>query len=255
MSLSSMSVKRLIQRIIHELGYELTSVSKKWEAWPGKIVSVSDLEFDEVFHRAEPNPGYTSKGIGVYGKISRCFTLKNLLLSVAPLKENVAECGTYRGRSAFVLAHYLKKTGFGKTSTFHLFDSWKGPSESDPIHDNLSVVRKGSFQATEEHVQAHLSEFEFVQTHKGWIPETFAAVSDKKFSFVHIDVNLYQPTFDSLNFFWPRLTIPGIIVFDDYGFRGSSGEKRAADEFCLERNLHPVYLPTGQAVLWRFYPD
>ena len=41
----------------------------------------------------------------------------------------------------------------------------------------------------------------FIILLKGWIPSRFEEVKDKNFSFVHIDVDLYQPTLDSLNFF------------------------------------------------------
>jgi O-methyltransferase len=61
-----------------------------------------------------------------------------------------------------------------------------------------------------------LSEFPFVHLYKGWIPSRFIEVEDRQFSFVHIDVDLYEPILDSLNFF-PKLVKGGVIVFDDYG--------------------------------------
>ena len=39
------------------------------------------------------------------------------------------------------------------------------------------------------------------QLFKGWIPDRFDEIALKKFCLVHIDVDLYQPTLDSLNFF------------------------------------------------------
>ena len=50
-----------------------------------------------------------------------------------------------------------------------------------------------------------LKDFDFVKIYKGWIPEKFNLVDNSKFSFVHIDVDLYEPTLKSLEFFFPRL--------------------------------------------------
>lgn len=228
-----------------------------WTAWPGEIVSVPDPEFERVFDRAEPDVTFKYKGrykgMGVIDKISRCFMLKSILLSLAPIEHHVAECGVYRGLSAYVMAYYLQKFEFGQTASLHLFDSWEGLPEPDGTVDNLEGVETGMYAATEEYVKGHLSEFDFIQMHKGFIPDSLSIVESKKFSFVHIDLNLYHSYLDSLRFFWPRLQVPGVIVFDDYGFPDSSGSKMAVDEFCANRGLHPVYLPTGQAVLWRLH--
>ena len=52
-----------------------------------------------------------------------------------------------------------------------------------------------------------------------------------KFQFIHLDVDLYQPTKDSLDFFYPKLAQGGIIVCDDYNFSTFPGAKKAWDEF------------------------
>jgi O-methyltransferase len=52
---------------------------------------------------------------------------------------------------------------------------------------------------------------------------------------VHIDVDLYQPTLDSLEFFWPRLADGGFVVVDDYGSSQFPGATTATNEF-LDKN-------------------
>ena len=65
---------------------------------------------------------------------------------------------------------------------------------------------KEYFRSSENFVKnIVLKDFNFIKTYKGWIPERFDEVKDRTFSFVHIDVELYQPTYDSLEFFFPRL--------------------------------------------------
>lgn len=81
------------------------------------------------------------------------------------------------------------------------------------------------------------------------IPNRFKEVSEKKFSFVHIDVDLYQPIRNSLEFFYNRMLPGGIIVFDDYGFTFFPGAKKAVDEFMQNKNDFFIALPSGQAFL------
>lgn len=98
---------------------------------------------------------------------------------------------------------------------FHIFDSFEGLSEIESVdkygYDKRETesIRK-QFACSLENVQDNLREFNFIKFHKGWIPERFHDVKDETFSFVHIDVDLYQPTLDSFAFFYPRLVTGGI---------------------------------------------
>ena len=58
-----------------------------------------------------------------------------------------------------------------------------------------------------------------------------AITKPRKYSFVHIDVDLYQPTLDSHEYFFERLHKGGIIVCDDYGYSQFPGASLAVDKF------------------------
>jgi len=106
--------------------------------------------------------------------------------------------------------------------------------------------KKGDLKASLAMVQKNLSAYGFVEYHKGWIPEKFREVAGQKFCFVHIDVDIYLPTLDSLKFFYPRMVQGGIIVCDDYGFSTCPGAKKAFDEFMREKPEPIIHIPTGQ---------
>jgi len=110
-------------------------------------------------------------------------------------------------------------------------------------------IRK-QFACPIEEVRKNLQEFDFIKYYKGWIPMKFHEVEDKKFSFVHIDVDLYQPIYDSFKFFYPRLIRHGIMVFDDYGCIHFPGAKKAIDN-CIQEcgRIFFLPLPSGQAFL------
>ena len=81
------------------------------------------------------------------------------------------------------------------------------------------------------------------------IPDTFAGLSDARFCFAHIDLDLYQGVRDSLDFLYPRLSHGGVIVLDDYGFASCPGARKAVDEFFQDKPERPLALSTSQAII------
>ena len=79
----------------------------------------------------------------------------------------------------------------------------------------------------------------------GGFPSGSRDVADERFSFVHVDVDLYEPHRDSIEFFWPRLTAGGVMVFDDYGSTYCPGARQAVDEAFAPTDV--VESPSGQA--------
>jgi len=180
---------------------------------------------------------------GNWHSLDRKYTLDQLLKVVADLDGDMAECGTYRGASAYRMCLALGKSG----KIAHLFDSFEGLSAPGKWDGDYWAI--GALRTPEASLREALAEFENYRVYKGWIPERFEEVADGRFSFVHIDVDLYQPTLDSLEFFYPRTVDGGVIVMDDYGFVTCPGAKRAADEFFCSKPEPLVMLTTGQALV------
>ena len=94
-----------------------------------------------------------------------------------------------------------------------------------------------------------LKEFRLIKLFKGWIPERFPEVANEKFRLVHIDVDLYEPTRDSLEFFYPRISTGGVMVFDDYGVTSCPGAYKAVNEFMNDKPEYVLHLPTAQGII------
>ena len=105
---------------------------------------------------------------------------------------------------------------------------------------------RGDLAAGEEVVRLNLERFaERLRFHPGWIPERFADVADRSFAFVHVDVDLRQPTLDSLEFFYPRLSPGGILLCDDYGCTTCPGATAAIDAFLQDKPEKMIALDAG----------
>lgn len=170
---------------------------------------------------------------------------------VADLNGSVAECGLFRGLSAYVVCRTIQRAQPDfRGEGFYGFDSFKGLSE--PTAEDFGRTKEnrdrkaGRFAVDLETVSQNLSAFPAIHLLQGWIPDRFDDVADVAFKFVHIDVDLYQPSKDSLAFFYPRLVSGGLIVCDDYGWKGQA---KAVQEFCDQNGLEFAVTPARQAVI------
>ena len=66
-----------------------------------------------------------------------------------------------------------------------------------------------------------------------------------KISLLHIDVDLYEPSKHILEKLFDRVTIGGIIIFDDYG--AFAGTNKAVDDF-FQNNVEIKKLPYSHAI-------
>ena len=179
--------------------------------------------------------------VGNWHSLDRKYTLDQLLKQSLHLNGDIAECGVWKGASAYLMC----QTHRDSKRVIHLFDSFEGLSAPDSRDGNYWVA--GALCSPEEVLRDTLSEFNNYRTYKGWIPERFGEVADRKFSFLHVDVDLYQPTFQTLSFFYERIEPEGVILMDDYGFNSCPGAKLAADEFFSGKPEQIMMLSTGQA--------
>ncbi len=246
-------MKRMWRRWLERKGYQVRRLPTRWAPWGDRLLSKQDDWFDRTFEAAEPDPRHRSRlKSQTNSKICRCWMLKSLLETLLPLEHDVAECGVNRGLSAYVLAEYLQRSGFAAPRRLQLFDTFEGTPEVDAAKDDATSIVAGTYATPYEYVVERFRSYPFVDVVAGRIPESLGPAAERTFAFLHLDLNIYEAYRDALNFFWPRLAVPGIVVCDDYGFPGSRGASLAVDEFAAAHAVKAVYLPTGQAALWKF---
>jgi hypothetical protein len=142
------------------------------------------------------------------------------------------EVGVFRGASAQVICEVKGQT------PLYLFDTFGGLP--DQIGTNDGRFRKGLFIASEQKVRDRLSKYPDVRIYPGIFPDTSNPIKDIKFSFVHLDVDLYSSTKAALEFFYPRMLPSGRILSHDYG--QCQGVWEAFDEFMRDKSekLQPM---------------
>jgi O-methyltransferase len=185
----------------------------------------------------------------------RFHSLAGLFQRTRGLPGAVAECGCFTGLSSYLLCRYLKLEDARFDGTgYEIYDSFAGlsaPQPEDEIpedHPEAAALRAnsvpGHFSVTLDRVKTALGEFPGIGFFPGWIPHAFPRDSATRYRFVHLDVDLHQPTHDALQYFYPRLAPGGLIVCDDYGWPGA---KKAIDEHCAAHGIRPEVTPHLQA--------
>jgi O-methyltransferase len=255
-----MKIKHIIKKIL-EFIFEVIGIDAKFSHKDKnrKIIVFDQNQLSQYFYPNKRMELYFEglersdlKHTDNFSKQLRFYSLQQIIEHNLALKLNgdVAECGCWKGHSSFIIATLLSKNNF--QNQFHIFDSFEGGLSEKTEKDRKdqygldTIKEKEMFFSFEESVGKVLEKFNFIKLYKGWIPDRFEEIKEQKFSFVHIDVDLYEPTLDSLEFFYPRLVEKGSIIVDDYGFMQFPGCKKAVDEF-LKRNEFTFFyeMPAG----------
>jgi O-methyltransferase len=256
-------VSQQLKSLLKRMGYELRNIKPNPEVdFQGVDAYVLEPFLKKSDELLRYKKGSEQTGMGWtddFLKACRFLSLQEVIkhcVRTFPDK-HFAECGCWKGHSTWVTASLMKEGG--SKSQFHVFDSFEGGLSDKVAEDeslrgridaNQVAKEKLVFASEESEVKENLSEFDFVKFYKGWIPERFPEVKDFSFGFVHLDVDLYQPTRDGLEFFFPRLEKGGAIVIDDYNFSQFPGARKAVDQFLIDKPQVFFYaVPTGGAFL------
>lgn len=182
------------------------------------------------------------------------------LANVAPVVPDgepltIADVGTFQGGSAYFAAAVAEALHRGP-ARLHCFDTFGGAVAEDidvalePLQERTR--QRGHYEETSvESVRAYLARFPDTVIHVGRIQDTWSEVSTERFAFVHLDINLFEPTRAALDAFGPRMVPGGTIVVDDYGTVSNPGVRKAVDEFYDPAAFIKFHLLTNQSLLIR----
>jgi hypothetical protein len=172
----------------------------------------------------------------------RRWMMYQLMRLVDAVPGDTAECGVFEGAGSYLMCR-VNAENSRHDRTHYAFDSFEGLSS--PSGEDGDYWNEGNLACGLDHVKAQLAEFESVVYCEGWIPTKFSDAEDRTFAFVHVDVDLHEPTRDSIEFFYPRMNPGGIILCDDYGLTTCPGATKAIDEFLADKPEKMLALCSG----------
>ncbi|WP_316207169.1 MULTISPECIES: class I SAM-dependent methyltransferase [unclassified Bradyrhizobium] len=185
----------------------------------------------------------------------RILQFQRLLRQVADLPEgDYVEMGTQYGGTAKIIWDLMPRDR-------HLFccDTFKGFTQEDL--DAESAIAAHGF-TTESIAPLDAASVEKLITERrpqdgklhlvaGRVPMSLAPLAGRSWRFVHLDMDLYEPTRGALEWIWPHLVPGAAIVFHDYDALPTV--KKAADEFLNPRGVvaTPMSDRFGSAVAYK----
>ena len=174
----------------------------------------------------------------------RCYFIYQFAKQCNSVEGDFAQVGIYKGGSAKLIDSVRDK---GKN--FFLFDTFEGLPEHNP---DIDGYEKGKFGDTSlKEVETLFKDSKNAKVIKGKFPDSADLIKENKFSFVYIDVDLYESSYKALEFFYSRMSKGGVIVFDDYGWQYCRGIKKSIDDFIEKNNIKeiPIITTKYQAIL------
>jgi hypothetical protein len=158
---------------------------------------------------------------------------------------DIVEFGIFKGASFSRLTHYRKLLALENTKKligFDVFDTFLTTSFVDISEKKKFTDQAGDKSITKQQMNRvldnnncntniELVEGDILKT----LPEYLNSNKSIKFSFINLDVDLENITYLILEECYFKLSIGGIIMFDDYMF--FTGATKLIDDFCYKHKL------------------
>ena len=206
----------------------------------GSVVS-RELSGDELRLRAA-GMDWPLQGLTMVG-LNRLDDLQSCVESVVRegIEGDLIEAGSWRGGASILMRATLDSLGADERTVF-VADSFEGFPMPDDERSDTEDLRAVDFLAvSQEEVRANFARFgceRGVSFVPGFFQETMPGLSDGRWSIVRLDGDTYEATWVTLQTLYPRLSVGGYLIVDDYGTLEEC--RRAVDEF---RRLHGVAEP------------
>ena len=158
---------------------------------------------------------------------------------------DIVECGVWRGGSMKLAAQVLLALGVTDRTLF-LYDTFEGMTEPDPtvdvdssgnkaVNDWHEVQRRGvkwsyaPIEEVREVIAGSGYPMDRVVFVKGPVEDTIPATLPDRISLLRLDTDWYSSTKHEIEHLYPRLSVHGVLILDDYGhYRGA---QQAVDEY------------------------
>jgi O-methyltransferase len=107
---------------------------------------------------------------------------------------------------------------------------------------------------SEDQVRENFKRYELLDEHvkfvKGWFRDTLGTLPASQISLLRLDGDLYESTIQALKPLYPRLSVGGYCVIDDYG--AVKGCEQAVHDYRAKHNISdPIIDIDGSGVFWR----
>ena len=201
------------------------------------------------------NPRYADSMIGLkrLDNIEYCFydIINN------KIEGDFIETGVWRGGATIFMKALLKANNISNKVVW-VADSFEGlpkPNKEKYDADKDSTFHLWSELAISlETVKANFEKYDLlddkVKFLKGWFKDTLPIAPITSLALLRLDGDMYESTWDALINLYPKLSVGGYILIDDYGTVGAC--KKAVEDYRRQNNIsEKIKFADKASVFWK----
>jgi hypothetical protein len=168
--------------------------------------------------RDYPSQAHTAIGLRRLENLQRCIST----VIEEDIEGDLIETGVFRGGAVIFMRAVLKSYGVTDRNVWAA-DSFEGMPTPDVVKypkDKIWVEGAGRLAASLEEVQENISRYALLDSQvcflKGWFRDTLPVAPIKRLAVLRLDGDLYESTMVALENLYPKLSIGGFVIVDDY---------------------------------------
>jgi len=231
-------VKQGIKRVVSGFGY---SIARRKQT--SRVEFPPDFKSEDIqlIRRVAPFTMTSNERI-----MALCESVRYVVKHSVP--GDIVECGVWKGGS--MMAAALVLMSLGEERKLCLFDTFEGmppPTTVDvdyigepaaELMDRLDRENTGILGTLQE-VRHNLSLTGYPDHHvsyiKGKVEDTIPANAPEQIALLRLDTDWYESTYHELQHLFPRISVGGVLILDDYGHW--AGARKAVDQYIEENKL------------------
>lgn len=243
-----------LERIAGILGYQLVPAESKRRDKPRK----GRRTYEKVLPKASYAPWRVDSAfqdvLAIVERSSwvdeyRCYELWQLVAESKKIDGALVEVGVWRGGTGGLIAKKASLEGI--KDKVYLCDTFSGVVKASAHDTNYKGGEHAdtSKEVVEDLIKNKLGLSNVVILQGIFPEETGHLIKDAKIRFCHIDVDVYQSARDIIDWIWPRMSVGGIFVCNDYGFPSAAGVTKFGNEERHKSDRIVIHNLNGHAVI------
>lgn len=234
----------------------------RWEVYSGIRRVVSRFGFDLVMpvdkQAQEEGLAYSSDSETMIG-MKRLDNLQHCIADVLAndVPGDIIETGVWRGGASIFMRAVLRAHG-DTERTVWLADSFQGLPKPEPgrypADREDRLWRMTGLIVSVDEVKENFARYglldDQVKFLKGWFSETLPNAPIERVAVMRLDGDMYQSTIEALEALYPKLSVGGYVIIDDFG--AIPGCRQAVTDFRATKGITDEMQPIDwSGVYWQ----
>lgn len=231
----------LVKKVVANTIYEDASYSGPYDA------HAREIGYDH------PRIAHTMIGMKRLNNIQYC--MESILKNNIP--GDCIETGVWRGGATIFMRAILAAYG-DKSRKVWVADSFEGlppPNlEKHPQDQGLNLFKIPYLAVSLEQVKENFQKYELLDDQviflKGFFRDTLPSAPIDKLALLRLDGDLYESTMDALVNLYPKLSVGGYVIIDDFGAIGACAQ--AVHDYRNKMGINdPIHWIDSLSVFWQ----